>query len=85
VMAREATELTCQELVELVTDYLEDTLAPFDRDALERHLADCRFCRAYVEQMRLAIELTGMPELASPSPPSEELLAAFRTWRRARA
>ena len=84
-MAQEATELACQELVELVTDYLEDVLAPAERDALERHLAECRFCRAYLEQMRLTIELAGMPELAPPSPPSEELLAAFRTWRRARA
>jgi anti-sigma factor RsiW len=49
--------MTCQELVELVTDYLEDALTPEERERFEAHLDDCPGCRAYVEQMRVTIRL----------------------------
>ncbi|MGN6358798.1 MAG: anti-sigma factor family protein, partial [Thermomicrobiales bacterium] len=52
-----ANELSCQELVELVTDYLEGALSAEDRARFEAHLATCRGCTAYVEQMRLTIRL----------------------------
>ena len=34
-------EMPCQELVELVTDYLEDRLSPVDRIRFEAHIAEC--------------------------------------------
>jgi anti-sigma factor RsiW len=75
-------ELSCQELVELVTDYLEGALPQLERERFERHLADCVNCETYLEQMRQTIELTGSlsPEAVSPAA-EEALLRAFRDWR----
>ena len=80
--APEATDLTCRELVELVTDYLEGTLSPHDRLDFERHLVWCSWCRDYVDQMRASIQLTGtVAEEEPPSPLREQLLDAFRDWK----
>jgi anti-sigma factor RsiW len=74
--------ISCQELVELVTDYLEDALPPAERARFERHLEGCGGCAAYLEQMRTTIELTGRLTLAQIEPDAEEaLLQAFRDWR----
>ena len=73
--------LACQELVELVTNYLEDALAQEERDSFEHHLAGCTGCHEYVRQMRQTIELTGRLTTADVSPEAEAvLLAAFRDW-----
>ena len=48
-------DLPCRELVELVTDYLEDALAPQRRRALEEHLRECDGCAIYVDQIRATI------------------------------
>jgi anti-sigma factor RsiW len=78
--------LTCQELVELVTDYLEGRLAAEERRRFEDHLAGCAGCQAYVEQMRALVEELGrMPEPEVPAGLQDELLAAFRDWRASRA
>jgi hypothetical protein len=72
--------MTCQELVELVTDYFEGTLEETHRDRFEAQLTVCHDCEHYVEQLRmtlrLAQDITGFeqrPEVAS-------LLDAFREW-----
>jgi anti-sigma factor RsiW len=52
-------DLTCIELVELVTDHLELRLDPAERQRFEDHLVDCDDCAAYLDQMRLTIRLTG--------------------------
>ena len=74
--------LNCQELVELVTDYLEGALDERDLGAFERHLEHCDGCREYVEQLRATIEITGKltPEDLSPAAEAT-LLQAFRGWR----
>ena len=54
-MSRTAKELSCQELVELVTDYLEGVLDPSRLAALDAHLAACDGCDTYVEQMRQTV------------------------------
>ncbi|MFN8511443.1 MAG: zf-HC2 domain-containing protein [Thermomicrobiales bacterium] len=78
-----APELTCQELVELVTDYLEDALAPVERARFEEHLSMCSGCRAYVEQLRDTIRLAGTLSEDDLSPRMrDDLLGAFRAWRR---
>ena len=51
-MTSEIEQLSCQELVELVTDYLEGALPEADRDRLEEHIAGCDGCRDYIAQMR---------------------------------
>jgi predicted anti-sigma-YlaC factor YlaD len=85
VAAPEKTDLTCRELVELVTDYLEGALPPPDRLDFERHLVWCSWCRDYLDQMRTTIELTGASEdFEPPSPLREQLLDAFRDWKRTR-
>ena len=78
----EHDELTCRELVELVTDYLEGALTPSARARLEEHLAGCNGCSAYLEQMRTTIRLTGrLTEEQIPEEGRQELLDVFRTWR----
>ena len=78
-----APGLTCQELVELVTDYLEGALDAVDRARFEEHLAMCSGCRAYVEQLRTTLRLTGTLTEAALSPHlRDDLLGAFRAWRR---
>ncbi|MGZ4333326.1 MAG: anti-sigma factor family protein [Gaiellaceae bacterium] len=75
--------LSCQELIELVTDYLEGALDDRDVRAFEGHLAGCNGCTEYVEQLRTTIRLTGMltPDDLSASAESA-LLQAFRDWKR---
>jgi Putative zinc-finger len=81
----EKTDLTCRELVDLVTDYLEDALPTKDRLDFERHLVWCSWCRDYLGQVRTTIELTGAAEnVDPPSPLREQLLDAFRDWKRQR-
>jgi anti-sigma factor RsiW len=76
-------EMSCRELVELVTDYLEDALDPVTRQRFEEHLQECDGCTAYVEQMRSTVRLLGEVPEASLSPEvRDRLLAAFRGWRR---
>ena len=61
-------DLACHELVELVTDYLEDALAPLERARLERHLDQCAGCREYLAQMRQTIQALGRVQVDSIQP-----------------
>jgi anti-sigma factor RsiW len=73
--------LTCHEVVELVTDYLEDALPPEDRRRVEEHLSTCDGCTRYLAQMRETIRLTGMlTEDQIPDEQKAALLDAFRGW-----
>ena len=75
-------EMACNELVEVVTEYLEGTLGDEDRQRLEAHLAECPYCVDYVEQFRETIAATGELTLESIAPERQaELLEAFRGWR----
>lgn len=75
-------EMACNELVQVVTEYLEGTLAAADRVRFEAHLAECPYCVEYVEQFRETIEAMGelTPESVAPER-REKLLEAFRGWR----
>jgi anti-sigma factor RsiW len=75
--------MSCRELVELVTAYLENALSVEDRMRFETHIAGCDGCTTYVEQMRMTIRLTGTLRVDDVSREAEEaLLAVFRDWRR---
>jgi predicted anti-sigma-YlaC factor YlaD len=76
-------DIPCREIVELVTDYLEDALSPDVQVAVERHLLICDGCAAYLDQMRETIRLTGALR-SDDVPPEviETLLEAVRTMRR---
>jgi anti-sigma factor RsiW len=78
----DAGQLTCKELVELVTDYLEGALPPSDRSRFDEHLTTCPYCRIYLDQMRQTIRALGhLPEEAIAPEALEALLARFRGWR----
>ena len=81
-MSATIEQLSCQELVELVTDYLEGALPQGERASFEHHIEGCKGCHEYVRQMRQTIELTGSLTPADVSPDAEAaLLAAFRDWK----
>jgi len=77
-----AAELTCQELVELVTDYLDRALPEDELGRFEEHLLYCGPCATHVEQMRETIRITGSVHADDLEPAvADDLLAAFRSWR----
>jgi len=81
-----STELTCQELVELVTEYLEGTLAPVERERFDAHLAECEGCANHVHQLRTTIAVTGElreEHLALDPAARDALLETFRRFKRA--
>jgi anti-sigma factor RsiW len=76
-------EMPCRELVELITEYLEDRLSPVDRRRFEAHLATCEACATYLEQFRQTIRAVGrLPEESLSSEARNDLLTAFRDWSR---
>jgi anti-sigma factor RsiW len=75
--------LTCQELVEIVTAYLEGALSPADCARFESHLARCTACRRYLDQMRKTITLVGhLPQESISDEARDQLLDVFRDWKR---
>ena len=79
----DAEALSCQELVELVTDYLEGVLDDRDLRAFEGHLAGCDGCTEYVEQLRATIRIVGTLSPHDLTPDAEAaLMQAFSDWTR---
>jgi anti-sigma factor RsiW len=75
-------ELACQQVVELVTDYMEGTMSRRERRRLEAHLAGCEHCTEYLHQMRETISLTGGLRVEDLTPEMRaDLLGLFRRWR----
>ena len=75
--------MTCKELVELVTEYLEGTLPATEHARFESHLEGCQRCRNYLDQMRQTITLVGKLTEDGISPEaSAELLRIFRNWKK---
>jgi anti-sigma factor RsiW len=74
--------VTCIELVELVTDYLEGSMPVGERALFDEHIAGCEGCTTYLEQFRITIRLTGMlTEEQIGADTRAALLDAFRDWR----
>jgi predicted anti-sigma-YlaC factor YlaD len=77
-----SAELTCREMVELMSDYLEGALAGGDRARFEQHLVLCDGCSAYLDQVRWTVLLAGRLRDHSLDPPvRDRLLQTFRDWR----
>jgi anti-sigma factor RsiW len=73
--------ITCREVVEIVTDYLDGALAPEDVARLEAHLAACDPCVAYVEQVRITARLAAVAEAELERHPDRAaLLQVFRAF-----
>jgi hypothetical protein len=82
-MKRSVAQLTCKDVVELISDYLGRRLQPDESGPLEQHLLLCEPCTAYLEQMRSIVELAGTLDRAVPPSPDRSLaLDVFRRWKR---
>ena len=73
--------ITCRELTEVVTDYLERVMPAAERARLDAHLELCEGCVNYVAQMRQTIRAVGELDAGEATVP-DDVLAAFRAWRR---
>lgn len=74
---------TCDELVELLTAYLDDALDPPEREGVHAHLAGCEGCGRYLEQFRATIvALSDPPPEKLPADLRNRLMSAFREGRR---
>lgn len=78
-------EMDCNELVELVTEYLDDALDGERRASFDAHIAECPGCAEILEQFRAVIATTGRlrtVDAAALDPGRrDELLDVFRAWR----
>jgi anti-sigma factor RsiW len=72
--------MTCQELVELVTDYFDGALDGPQREQFDAHLAVCPGCETYLEQMRATMRLIHDVKALERRPEVARLLDAFRDW-----
>lgn len=74
--------LSCPEMVELLTAYLDGALDEPDRVSFDAHLGLCRGCRTYLEQFRETVACAGsLREDDVPPAVMAELLDSFRGWR----
>jgi len=74
--------LNCQQITELVTDYVEGRLSLGDRLRFRMHVGMCKHCKAYLRQMRVTVEAVGkLPDEPMPADVRDELLRRFRTWK----
>jgi anti-sigma factor RsiW len=75
----DGTLISCQQVVEVITDYLEGKLPPEDVAILDAHLALCDGCQWYLDQMRITIATVGrIDDEEVPAELRETILAAFR-------
>jgi hypothetical protein len=82
-MSQTVKPISCQEVVELVTDYLEGAMSPDDVARFEHHLSLCEGCVFYVEQIRMTIAAVGrMADEDVPPEVRDDLVAAFRDFKR---
>ncbi|RDI43632.1 anti-sigma factor family protein [Nocardia mexicana] len=74
--------MNCDELVELVTAFLDGSLDPATEQRFVAHLAECDGCETYIEQFRRTIALVGElpPPGNLPANVRSNLLTAFRNW-----
>lgn len=74
--------LTCKELTELVTEYLEGRMPFGSRVRFQLHVGMCRHCRAYLSQMKTTVQAVGaLPNDPIPLDVRDELLDRFHDWR----
>jgi anti-sigma factor RsiW len=77
-------ELNCQEVVGLVTEYLEAALLPATQAQMEDHLADCPGCQTYLQQIQQTIDmLRALAEDPMFPETRQQLLQIFQTWKHA--
>jgi len=70
-----APALSCQDVVELLLDYVEQVLPRPTLAACEAHLAECAACRAYLATYRRA---QGLPGAVAAEPMPAEVRERLR-------
>ena len=78
--------VTCRELAEAMSEYIDDELTPEERKLIDTHLGLCGGCKNYLDQMQATIDAVG--RLRGEPPPEEtkqELLGLFRAWKQQQA
>lgn len=74
--------LTCREVAELVTEYLEGRMSWMQRLQFQLHVGMCAVCRRYLRQMRATTKTLGkLPDEPLPKEVETELLDRFRAWK----
>ena len=82
-MSQTVEPISCQEVVELVTDYLEGAMSPEDVARFDHHLSLCEGCVFYVEQIRMTVAAVGrIGEEDVPPETRDDLIAAFKDFKR---
>ena len=82
---RDAHDITCQQAVSLMTDYLDGALGPDDRALMEAHLAECESCAEHLRQIRITVAVTGRIREEDLAPAvRDDLMDLYRRWRRDR-
>jgi predicted anti-sigma-YlaC factor YlaD len=77
--------LSCKQITELVTDYLEGRMSLADRMRFQMHVGMCKHCRAYLRQMKVTIETLGqLPDEPMPDDVRDELRKRFADWHASR-
>ena len=75
-------DMTCTQIVELITEYLEGGLSSADRERFEEHIGFCDWCLAYLDQMRQTIATVGrLRDEDLPKELEQNLLTTFRDWK----
>jgi hypothetical protein len=74
-------DMSCAELVELVTEYFEDRLPAAERERIREHLLLCDGCSAHVEQVRAVLRVAGtLPPEGLSARAEAQLVDVFRSW-----
>ena len=82
MIQRNSIDLTCKTVVELLTEYLSDTMPADDRALLEQHLLTCPPCTTYLGQLKATVALTGTVHHDAPAQTRDDLLTLFRDWKK---
>ena len=81
-MAESHDHLSCQEVVELVTEYLDGALIGERASLFEQHINFCDGCIWYVDQIRTTVDAVGEVREEDISPEAKDrLMTAFRDWK----
>ncbi len=77
--------LSCQQITEIITDYLEGRMSFADRIRFQMHVGMCKHCRAYLRQMKATIGSLGqLPDEPIPADVRDEMRKRFAAWNDAR-
>ena len=78
--------LSCKQITELITDYLEGRMGFGERMRFQVHVGMCKHCRAYLRQMKATVAAVGqLPDEPMPDDVRDEMRKRFANWQAAKA